>query len=335
MATEPTMSDSMAIHNDGNDYSYFSVVTFGSEGQKMWMLLDTGAANTWVMSSDCKTKACQIHNTFGSEDSNTLTVTDADWDVTYGTGSVSGVVVQDSMSFAGFDLSLEFGSATITSDDFLNYPMDGILGLGLSKPNAHISTVMKAMADEKFLDKNIVGINLQRNSDGAKDGQITFGAIDESKFSGEVTYTDIIPNNYKWEIPIDDAIVDGTPAKFKGKSALVDTGTSFMLLPREDAKLLHSLIPDAVEDGKENFKVPCSTTTSVEISISGTKYTISHKDYVGRADHTGKMCSSSIAGHQPFGEDQWLLGVVFLKNVYSIFDFDKERIGMLLCWPFS
>lgn len=321
------MSDSMAIHNDGLDYSYFSVVTLGSKGQEMWMLLDTGAANTWVMGSDCTTDACLVHNTFGPEDSTTYMATENKWDVTYGTGSVEGVIVEDSMSFAGFNLTLQFGSATVASDDFLHYPMDGIMGLGLSKPDAEVPTVMKAMMDEKLLKRNILGINLQRHSDGAKDGQITFGAIDQSKVEGDITYTDIISGVHRWEIPIEDTIVDGNPVNFKGKSAIVDTGTSFMLLPPEDAKVVHSFIPDAVQDG-ENFKVPCSTKSSIEISISGVKYKVFYKDYVGRADKSGQMCNSRIAGHQAFGKNQWLLGDVFLKNVYSVFDFDKNRIGM-------
>ena len=326
------MPDAMAIHNDGLDYSYFSVVTFGSKGQEMWMLLDTGAANTWVMGTDCTTDACQVHNTFGREDSATYVVTEDEWDVVYGSGSVEGVIIEDSMSFAGFDLTLQFGSATNTSDDFLHYPMDGIMGLGLSSPDAKVPTVMKAMMKEELLKNNILGINLQRHSDGARDGQITFGAIDKSKFEGEITYTDIIPDVHRWEIPIEDTEVDGNPANFKGKSAIVDTGTSFMLLPPEDAKVIHSFIPDAVQDG-EDFKVPCSTKALIEISISGVKYTVSHKDYVGRADKTGQMCRSNIAGHQAFGKDQWLLGDVFLKNVYSVFDFDKNRIGMYFVQP--
>ncbi|KAL1960243.1 hypothetical protein VTO42DRAFT_8786 [Malbranchea cinnamomea] len=326
MGSDPTMPDSMAINNDGLDYSYFSVVTFGSKSQEMWLLLDTGAANTWVMSTNCTTKACLAHNTFGPEDSTTLTVTENEWSVTYGTGHVEGVIVKDSMSFADFNLTLEFGSATKVSDDFLHYPMDGILGLGFTNSQKGVPTVMQVMMNNKLLDKNILGISLQRNSDGARDGQITLGAIDETKFTGDITYTDIVPGANRWEIPIDDALIGGKPAQFEGKTAIIDTGTSFMLLPREDAKTIHSMIPDSVQDG-ENFKIPCSSTTSVEISISGTRFRVSHKDYVGNSDETGKMCSSRIAGHQPFGKDQWLLGDVFLKNVYSVFDFDENRIG--------
>ncbi|PGH07887.1 hypothetical protein GX51_01597 [Blastomyces parvus] len=331
-----TMPQSLAISSDGYDYSYFSIMQFGSERQPMWMLMDTGAANTWLISSNCTLEPCKIHNTFGSEDSKSLSISDIPFDVTYGTGKVSGVLVNDSISFAGFDLAnVNFGSVLDMSEEFMNYPMDGILGLGRGPAyKVKAPTVMEELQMGGLLKKNIIGINIHRHSDGARDGQIVFGDVDTSKFVGDISYTKTVPNVGHWEVPVDDIFVDGKPLNFQGKNGIFDTGTSYILIPFEDAKRIHNAISTAVKnpDWDAYWDLPCSTKTKVELVVSGVKYLISPKDYIGQTLEDG-MCRSNIVGHQPFNDNEWLLGSTFLKNVYTVFDFDENRIGLAMRAP--
>ncbi len=328
--SEPSQSASMAINQDGSDYSYFSTLKIGSSGESFNMLVDSGAANTWVMGTACKTKACIAHNTFGPEDSTTLKMTKTPWNVTYGTGQVSGVVVSDEVSMAGFTLPLSFGSASVTSEDFLSYPMDGILGLGRSKSNVMgVPTVMEALSSARLLKEKILGINLQRNADGATDGVVNFGAVDPSKYTGDLSYTNSISKDGLWEVPVEDAGVDGRGSGFSGKTAIIDTGTSFVLLPPNDAKKLLAPIPNIKPSG-ESFSLPCSTKAVLQFTFSGVTYNVSTKDYIGKPVAGGDLCNCNIIGRQTFGPNQWLIGDAFLKNVYTVFDFDKNRIGMTL-----
>ncbi|GAD95530.1 aspartic-type endopeptidase (CtsD), putative [Paecilomyces variotii No. 5] len=324
----PTMSHSVAINDDGHDYSYFSVVNFGSQGKKMWMLLDTGGLNTWVMGTDCTSKPCAQHNTFGPSDSSSLDVTSNSWNVGYGSGTVSGVLASDKVAFAGFDFTMTFGWAKETSDDFLQYPFDGILGLGRSDKNQiGTKSFMDAVSDAKLLKSNIVAFSLQRASDGARDGEISFGDVDQNKFSGDITYTNTTGDDSFWQIPLDDASVDGKGLGLTGRSAIIDSGTSYILIPPNDASALHALIPGSSPSG-ENFVIPCKSNSTVAITFSGATFAISPKDYVGSAiDNTGNNCVSNIIGHQTFGDTDWLVGDVFMKNVYSVFDYDNNRVG--------
>jgi cathepsin D len=324
------MPNAMAIDEDGQDLSYFSKISFGSKGKDMWMLLDTGAANTWVMGSNCTTSACLAHDTFGAQDSSTLHVTTTPWSVSYGTGTVEGVTVTDTVAFANYTVEMGFGSATNTSNDFNNYPMDGILGLGRPASNQiGTPTVMQVLDDKNLLQANILGIHLQRNSDGAKDGQITFGGIDHSKFQGSLSYTaTVAADSNLWEIPVDDMAVSGTSCKLTGRSAIIDTGTSYILMPLADATILHAQIPGSTNTGgSPNFMIPCSTTKTIQFTFSGVTYSVQPNDYLSKADSTGEMCASNIIGQQAYSANQWILGDVFLKNVYTVFDFDKDRIG--------
>lgn len=300
---------------------------FGSKNQSMWMLFDTGGTNTWAFSDNCTVQACQMHNTFGSNDSTTLQVSSDPFDVGYGTGTVSGVLGTDTVSFADFSMKLTFGLVNNASSDFEDYPMDGILGLGRSNSSTTGTlTAMETIAQSHRLQSNIIGISLQRSSDGAKDGEITFGGVDSTKFTGSISYTDVSPGTNGWQIPLDDAVVNGQPLNFTGRSIIVDTGTSYIFLPPDDATAVHKLIPDSAPNG-EDYTIPCSTNETVQITVSGVTYDISPKDYVGSAaDNTG-ACFSNIIGVQTAGPDVWLLGDVFLKNVYTVFDFDQNRIG--------
>jgi len=165
-SSDPSEPHALAIHQDGSDYSYFSSLLFGSKGQEMHMLVDTGSTNTWVFGSDCRSSACSIHNTFGSDDSTTLNTSTKTFSLAYGTGEVEGVMAEDKVAFANYTLQLQFGLAKTASNDFNNYPMDGILGLGPASSNDLGSqTVMQALDVQTGLKDNILGIHLQRATD--------------------------------------------------------------------------------------------------------------------------------------------------------------------------
>lgn len=73
-ADQPAGALSAGVSQDGLDYSYMIEIQFGPNKKVMHLLLDTAAINTWVMSSDCKSDSCATHNTYGTGDSSTLTV---------------------------------------------------------------------------------------------------------------------------------------------------------------------------------------------------------------------------------------------------------------------
>ncbi|MCJ1283389.1 hypothetical protein MMC26_002717 [Xylographa opegraphella] len=323
----PSQTQSAAIDEDLLDFSYFSAVQFGSSGAMLYMLLDTGSSDTWVMGSDCKSTACGTHTTFGQENSATLKTSETSFSETYGTGNVSGMVVSDTVEFAGMKVPLTFGSGSEVSDHFDNYPMDGILALGRPGPcNLGGPTFLQALGNAKLLPANIFGINLQRHADGTTDGEVNFGTVDTSKFEGELTYVDTA-NDQLWEIPIDDVLVDGVACKITGNTAIIDTGTSQLFMPPAQAKQFFAQISGSVQMDSETFHIPCATTISIQMVFAKVPFSISPEDYVGSPVTGGNLCASTIFGVQVEGPTQFLLGDVFLKNVYSVFDSDKSRIG--------
>ncbi|KAF2742483.1 acid protease [Sporormia fimetaria CBS 119925] len=306
-------------------------VTIGDSPKKFLLLIDSAASNTWLFSNDCKTEACEKHNSLGEGDSSSLKTEDTPFSITYGTGSVSGQLATDTIHLGSLSFPLTFGLATNATQEFNAYPMDGILGLGRGNDfEGRISAprIMDALSTSNLIDAKLYGIHLNRASDGAKDGELNFGQANEGRYDGDVNWIDLVSNeNGMWEISVEQAGVGDKEAEFTGRSALIDTGTSFMFLPPADAASLHALIPGAAQyEQTETYSLPCDTKDAVWIAFNGQRYAISTKDFVGDEAGSG-LCWSKIYGRQTFEPNQWLVGDVFLKNVYTVFDFDGGKVG--------
>lgn len=328
-AQPPTQSNSVAVDQDGTDFSYMVTITFGTSSEEYHMLLDSAASNTWIMGGDCTSDVCNTHNTFGNGDSTSLTISDKTFSIVYGTGQVSGNLATDTAHIAGFSVPFTFGLASNVSSDFLSYPMDGILGLGRGDSTSNTieaPSIMDVLISESLIKTKLFGVHLSRTSSGVNDGELDFGTPNPQLYNGDLIYIPTIANtNGFWEIAVDDAGVDGKALGVKGRSAIIDTGTSFILMPSDDAVALHKLISGSTQSG-ETFTVPCSATEIVQLSFGGVNFNISTADYVGRR-LGGGACASNIIGRQTFGSTQWLVGDVYLKNVYTVFDFDGSRVG--------
>jgi hypothetical protein len=323
-AQEPVVNNSAGISQDGKDYSYFAEVKFGSEGKPLYMLLDTGASTTWVMGSSCNSTSCITHNTFGPDDSKTYNNTEQDYSVEYGTGSVRGQIVEDNVTVAGLSVILPFGVANTTSNQFTQFPFDGILGLSTSN-----DTWLSAVKNAKLIGSNLFGISLSRNADGTNDGEIVFGKPNQDKYTGDITYSSVTGNG--WTIPMDDVTVSGKSAGIMNRTAYIDTGTSFVFGPPEDVEAMYKLIPGSSSTDNSTYTIPCDSDSQVAFSFSGKSWTVSSKDLISAADDKG-VCTGNIHGVE-YVSGGWLLGDVFLKNVYSVFDADNAKIGKFFPTP--
>jgi hypothetical protein len=326
---DPKTPNSAGIYQYGPDYSYFIRVQVGSAQQPFYMLLDTGASNTWIMGSNCKSDACQLHDTFDPAASKSFQSRNKDFKIQYGSGNLTGVVGQDTATFAGITHDLSFGLANYTTDDFKHFAFDGILGLGMGA--SVTGTFLQTLKAAKKLDSLTVGVSLNRHSDGPNDGQVTFGGIDETKFTGKLTYHTIgaeQKSKGEWAIPLEGASIDGKPAPgIATKLAYIDTGTSFIFAPPDDLDDLFKLVPgsSSAQNGDYvEYTVPCDTTAPITLVFSGVSYPIAAQDWLVQKDEG--HCVANLYGFEVY-TGTWLVGDTFLKNVYSVFDGDEMRIG--------
>lgn len=320
------------------DDAYFAAIQIGN--QNFNMLMDTGSSNIFVPNTNCTTAACQNHNSFDTKKSKTFKEEGNPWNITFGTGAASGVTGIDNVKIGDFTAEKQiFGLADNLSDEFVNLESDGICGLAFDSLNTmdnHAPTLISTLIKQKKINP-LFSFHLSRVSNFNDQGTLTIGGVDNSKFKGKITFNRVINTPISptvntlafWLINVDDASVNKKSLAFKGRNAIIDTGTSTIILPDNDAAEIHSQIPGATLDTKSGmFIIPCNTTSAVAFKFGGVDFEINPKDLI-TAPIDGSNCVSSIVpGFNFDGKNvTWLVGTPFLKNVYSVFRVENPSVG--------
>ncbi|KAF7313448.1 Acid protease [Mycena chlorophos] len=318
---------------DGGGYTVS--LKLGTPPRNFNIILDSGSSDFWVDSSQCTSfdfdrGSCGNHSFFDPSQSSSLARLNKAFSDGYGSGNVAGEVVNDTLVLAGVTLEdLTFGIAHNISASFArdsrNSGLMGLGGLGLS--NLTVPAIPVIMRDRGLVDHAIVSYHLGNTTDI---GEITFGGLDSTKFDPTTAVTVNTIDSGFWLITLEGVSVDGTAvAGIKLNSsnpiAVMDTGTTLLVLPTADAKTLHAQIPGTQEDNGQ-FTLPCNTTAIVSLRFGGRDFEISSKNLIFERVRRGSdRCISGIGTQD--GES-WTVGDTFLKNVYFSTNFDDNTVTL-------
>ncbi|KAF9970209.1 hypothetical protein BGZ75_002404, partial [Mortierella antarctica] len=194
--------------------------------------------NTWI-GANPKNPYVKTSTSYETKD----TVQEKNIRVKYGSGSFSGKEYRDQVML-GPKLVLPDQSIGVASEATGFDSVDGILGLGpaeltkrtLSPDHGDtIPTVVDNMYNQGQIGAHEFGISFEpiTESDATQmNGQISFGGVDPSKFTGNITYapmTSTSPASKYWGI--DASIMYGATTTILSLSAgIVDSGTTLLLL---------------------------------------------------------------------------------------------------------
>ncbi|KAG0374761.1 hypothetical protein BGX24_010003 [Mortierella sp. AD032] len=247
--------------------------------------------------------------------------------------------------------SLQFRGATgvVTQNDAqLPAKVDGIMGLWYYAPGSAVP-ILNVLRNNTVLQRNMIGVWLQsttphgRTNDTPAEaytagGEVTFGGVDTTKFRGDINYVDCAGKR-PWSIPVGGMMVGGTKINVDGGLAAIDTGTTAMLVPRVIADSINGAIPGSIRATQGGlWYMPCSGDTEITMTFGATTVKIPYIHLALQSARSktlqGEYCLSAVMF--PMGQtvtiQEWLIGDVFLKNVYSVFDFGTNaatggRIG--------
>jgi len=312
------------VTDDANDVGYFGPATLG--GQSFQLLFDTGSSDLWVPEVGYNNGARTKHNVFDPKKSSTFQTDNKPFSITYGSGHTAGIAATDTFQIAGFTIDDQaFGLANNVSSDFTSSPFDGILGMGLEKLSTlGAPTPFDNLVSQGQVSSSVFGFLLGREKDGTA-SELVLGGVDP-KFSSSLNNNKLVNQVGFWTIALDDAIVSNKALGLRGRSAIIDTGTTLVLIPPADAQKLYAAIPGStIQDGM--YLIPNDSTATVSIKFGGVVYDINAEDLQFEDAGNGFFVSGIQGGDLPGMANTWLVGDVFLKNVFSAFDVKKLTVG--------
>ncbi|KAG0004918.1 1,3-beta-glucanosyltransferase, partial [Entomortierella chlamydospora] len=253
------------------------------------------------------------------------------WSISYGDGSsASGTLGSDIVSVGGISVRQTIGLATKESSQFGSSPEDGLFGLGFASIESvsGVLTFMDNAIAAGVVAEPVVSVFLPServfNGEG---GEYIFGGIDSSKYTGSLTYVPVTQEGY-WQISVDDIGYNGQSLG-QSSQGIVDTGTTLIIVGDDAAQAIHDNIEGAYNDYENGWIVPCSlqsSSDSISFSMGGSSFNVAIADlaFEDLGDGSGN-CFSGVQGGQ---DDLWILGDVFIKNNYCVFDHGNSQIGI-------
>ncbi|POY74107.1 hypothetical protein BMF94_2919 [Rhodotorula taiwanensis] len=301
------------------DGSYWGgQIAIGTPPQYFDVDFDTGSSDTWVPG-----EGTSGYTTFNTSASSTARNASRNFAEVYGDGSlVVGPVFQDSISVAGVTAKEAWFSPINTMGaSFEGSPVDGIVGLGFeSLSNMGGTPFFQTLVEQGVVPNSVFSFALGEGDEG----ELYLGGSDSSKYTGELVSTPVVHEGY-WMVQGSAGVGGYTTSK--DANMIIDTGTTLVVAPPNEAAKFFAQVRGAKAFQNGYYSYPCNISFVAELEFAGVKYTIPEKYLnLGLTAKGSNLCVAGIVG-QDVGIDAWVVGDVFLRSVYSVFDAGRKTVG--------
>jgi len=317
------------VIRDYSNAQYFGEIEIGTPPQKFVVIFDTGSSNLWVPKVHCHNCGYWfIHGGKSKYDqslSSSYRQDGSDFHIEYGSGSVKGHFSQDTVTLSS-DIAItgqKFAEVEDAGGLGIGYMMgkfDGIMGLAFEALSlGGATTVFKNAIDQGAVNKPIFAFKLGDNADG----ELTFGGYDDSKFKGDISWVSLSEPKY-WEIKVDDVQIGSYSSG--AVNGIVDSGTSLITGPSSEIRKIASSV-GASANLLGQYTIPCDKVSSLpdlEFVIGGKTWSVPGEKLVMEAAGT---CLFGMMGMDIPNNPKWIMGDVFMRHYYTIFDYGQQRVG--------
>jgi len=313
--------EQVTLMNHAN-VGYAGAIRVGTPGQEMAVVFDTGSSTFWVPSRQA---ARAGGASFDPATSSTYVDLEQPFQVAYGQGVVTGRYCEDDVAIGDLLLKNFTFAQVLDSSGFRNYDsmkFDGVVGLGFARSG--VPTVMQQLVQTGQLERPVFGFFL---GDGAP-GELVFGGVDPAHYIGDFHFVEL-NSATDWSAPLEEVKLAGRMRLSATSSAIIDSGTSFLVGPRGEVHAIAAMMGARVIMGF--FAIPCNRQVpSLAFTIGGRDYVLLKEDLI--VERILGMC---VLGMQALpgmltGSEMWILGDIFLRKYYVQFDWGQKRVGFAL-----
>uniref|UniRef100_A0A8C7BUV0 Peptidase A1 domain-containing protein n=1 Tax=Neovison vison TaxID=452646 RepID=A0A8C7BUV0_NEOVI len=315
------------------DLAYVGTISIGTPPQEFRVIFDTGSTDLWVPSIYCTSPACsecllpclapphpilcpwqadRCSPPVSAGNHNTIYLQ-------YGSGRVSGFLAYDTVQIGGLvDESQAFGLSLKEPGSFMEYAVfDGILGLGYPSLGLEgITPVFDNLWKQGLISEELFAFYLSKKEE--EGSVVMFGGVDHSYYSGDLNWVPVSRPLY-WQLTMDSISMNGKVIACDGGcEAILDTGTSLLIGPHDMVFNIQKII-DAKQSDSGEYMINCDTINTLPDIV----FTINGVEYPGTCysnfdEGTGGVLLS----------DSWILGDVFLRLYFTVFDRANNTIGL-------
>ncbi|XP_025142247.1 pregnancy-associated glycoprotein 1-like [Bubalus bubalis] len=309
------------------DMLYMGNITIGTPPQEFQVVFDTGSSDLWVPSVFCQSLACATKVMFIHLLSSTFRHTQKVFNIKYSTGRMKGLLVYDTVRIGDLVSTDQPFCISLAEVGFDGIPFDGILGLNY--PNMSFTgaiPIFDNLKNEGAISEPVFAFYLSK--DKREGSVVMFGGVDHRYYKGELNWVPLIQAG-GWSVHMDRiSMKRKIIACSGGCEALVDTGTALIKGPRRLVNNIQKLI-GATPRGSKHY-VSCSvvnTLPSIIFTINGINYPVPARAYILK-DSRSHCYTTFKENTVRTSRETWILGDVFLRLYFSVFDRGNDRIGL-------
>lgn len=319
------------VISDYQNAQYYGLIEIGTPPKPFKVIFDTGSSNLWVPNTDCGL-ACLLKSKYSASRSQSYAKNGSKFEIMYGSGPVSGHLSYDTITVAGLQAKRqEFAEVDTVTGLGLAYGIgrfDGILGMAFPSISVGgISPVFQTLLAQGRLASAVFAFYLGDNAPG----ELSLGGVDPAHYTGALQYVPVTSDTY-WETSL-HAVQYGSMTSARTAKAIVDTGTSVLAGPSSEVREIARLAGAIPVAGTGEYIIDCAAVDKLpdlKLTLSGVAFSLSGPEYVIKTSAFGQeACLFGFLGIDvpPPRGPLWILGDVFLRKYFTVFDVEKNRMG--------
>ncbi|KAG6002575.1 hypothetical protein E4U21_002958 [Claviceps maximensis] len=318
---EAKHSGSVPVVFDQDSSSFQCPTMIGN--QTFNMIFDTGSADLWVFSDKSPVNQNRGHVTY-TPSSTSERLPNYSWAIKYSGGvSANGTVYTDTVRAGSVVAEKQAIQAALSVP--YDIDSDGILGLA----SGGINTVQPVKQTTLFetllptLPRRLFAANLRSDAPGSWD----FGFLNESLYTGDIHYSQVILPFKHWKVMGGRySVADGplSAANATLGPLIVDSGSQLIYLPQSAVDAYYATVPGFKWSFGGVSEFPCNTTLpDFHFQVGDQTLTIPGSNLnLGTVDRFNNLCSGVITGL--LNLKYAILGNTFMKNYYVVHSYEDE-----------